>query len=139
MPLRMWKLQLGWQVTETFRRPISPIFQHRIKGRRRLGIALNATMSALVPNSLIASTKSVFDTNQLAGLSLSRFLFCSSMRGSLREGGEGGAVLAVALGGRRNRAILARRGQLIRCVPCQRYANIEPLFKQSDAQRWMQR
>src|SRR5260370_42469657 len=37
MPLRMWKLQLGWLVTETFRRPISPIVLKTAVQRAKLG------------------------------------------------------------------------------------------------------
>jgi hypothetical protein len=73
----------------------------------KLGIALIATMSALVLSLLIASAKSAFDTrsNQLAGLR--RYHPTRPGSGALRAGDEGGAVLAAALGGRHARTLLA--------------------------------
>jgi hypothetical protein len=76
----------------------------------KLGIALIATMSALVLSLLIASAKSAFDTrsNQLVQVSAD---IIQLDRALARYGDEGGALIAAALGGRHARAVLARRGR----------------------------
>ena len=72
----------------------------------KLGIALIATMSALVLSLLVASAKSAFDTrsNQLVQASADIILL------DRRSGGQGGPGFARALGGRHSGAVLARRG-----------------------------
>jgi hypothetical protein len=76
----------------------------------KLGIALIATMSALVLGLLIASAKSAFDTrsNQLVQASTDIILLDRALARYGPEN-EGGAVGAPALGGRHGRAVLARR------------------------------
>ena len=77
----------------------------------KLGIALVATMSALVLSLLIASAKSAFDmrSNQLVQASADVILLNRRL-GPLRAGDQGGACYAPALGSRHGGAILACRG-----------------------------
>jgi hypothetical protein len=78
----------------------------------KLGVALIATMSALVLSLLVASAKSAYDTrsNQLAQ-GLRRYHPARPCFGPLRARDEGCAVCASALGRRHGGAVLARRGR----------------------------
>jgi len=75
----------------------------------KLGIALIATMAALVLGLLIASAKSTYDTrrSQLLQVSADVILPLSE----LWAGDEGGAGAAPTLGHRRARAVLAGKRQ----------------------------
>ena len=74
----------------------------------KLGIALVATMSALVLSLLIASAKSAFDmrSNELAQASADVILLYSALARD-GPGDQGGACYAPALGSRHGGAILA--------------------------------
>jgi len=75
----------------------------------KLGIALIATMVALVLGLLIASAKSTYDTRRNQLLQVSADIILLDRIGELRGGDEGCAGNAPALGCHRNCAVLARQ------------------------------
>jgi len=74
----------------------------------KLGIALIATMAALVLGLLIASAKSTYDTRRSQLLQVSAdVILLDRLFSELWVGDEGGAGAAATLGHRRARAVLA--------------------------------